>query len=318
MADSLDRDIWILHLSDLHLGDTPGHLARVRIRFGEAQADWRCVAGVDWPDACVITGDLTATGSQGEFAMVSQFIADVRAWMGGPARGAERRVFVVPGNHDQMRDSLRGPKLPVKELKQLGYVRLCREGHGRSRKYVYLHAAHPCFSRADKDPVAASNVWANTRGAWDSGVRPSDPDEGANHGYNIIRIGPRDSTRYRRAWAPVKQSFEADARTGADSGVTEKSRGYLDAPLKHEQAERYSPRPRPSGAVAKPLEGRGTGPLTKSAVVQRLEYLASQPDIPELTMMLTLSMWLDRNLNTELARTANTALLGALHKGRGA
>ena len=83
----------IVHLSDLHVRPA----GRAVAANAMAERALRTVAGLDpRPDAVVITGDLTETGDEAEYARVRDLLRGL----------APCPVYVIPGNHDR-RESFR-------------------------------------------------------------------------------------------------------------------------------------------------------------------------------------------------------------------
>lgn len=92
----------IVHVSDLHLGSGEWKYAGLSKRLELAAESIRSLA----PDAVVITGDLTDTGS----ADPSDFDL-ARAWVDSLAVPA----LLLPGNHDLGANRLRGEQFPATE-----------------------------------------------------------------------------------------------------------------------------------------------------------------------------------------------------------
>ena len=161
-------DIWILHLSDLHIGSTQGEFRQISSRLNKIKDDWLKTVSIEKPDLCVITGDLTKSGSKKEYENLTKCIDFLKSWLGLNSLG-HPPLFVVPGNHDQVRSALQwSPSYGelddnFKELREVAQA---------GKPSVYLRKEHPHFTRAKDNPVTASNIWADVDDAWTKGVLP--------------------------------------------------------------------------------------------------------------------------------------------------
>jgi len=90
--------VTLLHLSDVHFGmrDDRGDQERI------TNALIKAVAKDEWnPDICIFSGDLSFSGDSTQFAEGERWF---RALLGACA---PTRLFIVPGNHDVVRDDVR-------------------------------------------------------------------------------------------------------------------------------------------------------------------------------------------------------------------
>lgn len=90
--------VTLLHISDVHFGmrDDRGDQDRITSALVKA------VAKEDWsPDICIFSGDLTFSGDSAEFAQGER-------WLRNLVEACKpTRLFIVPGNHDVVRDDVR-------------------------------------------------------------------------------------------------------------------------------------------------------------------------------------------------------------------
>jgi formylglycine-generating enzyme required for sulfatase activity/predicted MPP superfamily phosphohydrolase len=103
---AFDRDAravrW-LHLSDLHLG------CRGRELWWQVESEFRRSVreGVRRlghpPDLVLLTGDLTNTGAEAEFALADAFLDALFGWLREEGGGAGPLLVAIPGNHDLLR-----------------------------------------------------------------------------------------------------------------------------------------------------------------------------------------------------------------------
>ncbi len=104
MGTSVTSEIVIIHLSDLHIGDThrfPVENARqcktLGVQFGRAIREEARRLGVGVERAIVaVTGDLTNTGQPDEFDRVVEILQG----LGGELGVGNNRFVICPGNHD--------------------------------------------------------------------------------------------------------------------------------------------------------------------------------------------------------------------------
>ncbi|NOQ22591.1 MAG: hypothetical protein GQ565_08085 [Candidatus Aegiribacteria sp.] len=167
----MSQGIWILHLSDLHLGPSPGDVQGILSRLDEVKPDWERVTSVMQPDLCMITGDLTQSGSVIEYANLTFFVNRLKEWLNVNSNG-HVPIFLVPGNHDQVRLSLQASKTDSLRDDFNENYRPLEKVEKNEQNPIYLRRVHPCFSLARENPIAANNIWANKDDAWELGVRP--------------------------------------------------------------------------------------------------------------------------------------------------
>src|SRR4051812_49150853 len=90
-----------LHLTDLHQGIVDQEWLWPNVR-AEFYADLqRLVDRTGGWDVVVFTGDITQSGSEAEFAAVSETLRSL--WVFFKTLGTEPKLIVVPGNHDLQR-----------------------------------------------------------------------------------------------------------------------------------------------------------------------------------------------------------------------
>src|SRR5579872_1900719 len=91
------RYLLVIQLSDFHVrSDSDGCLARAEAVVAAVRPLARRTSG------CVVTltGDLTWSGDEGEFAAVTTFIDELRQRLASQLEGIPLSIALVPGNHD--------------------------------------------------------------------------------------------------------------------------------------------------------------------------------------------------------------------------